>query len=284
MTNKTKYKRQKQKQEKEIKPRPEKSEPLEIELPPLKSFDEMPSIPSVPTDNLYKFIATVGVIGLILSIGVPIYTTIPNNEKKDRLYMDIAIQATELDNLKSYKDTLDARMRRSSVMNGNNQGGSFQITSSSVDTVNPSVGSIGLLSEYYRITAERDSVYLLKTEFVRQFNTISQSDSVYRRLSLITSIISLFLIGIGFYFWFNRLQLYIDIRNRIESGYKINGNNDLIALETKSKIQFRTFIITFLVVIVILFLLNKHYVHSHSVFEDHQGSKIIDNDEGGYFN
>lgn len=238
---------------------------------------DIPGIPSVPTDNLYKFIATVGVIILLISIAVPLFITIPNNEKKDRLWMDLGIQTQTLVEEMIFYDTLKSRLDRSHIT----MDGLVTYTMENDDS-STIVASLGLYEAYENQQKKLDSIFSKKSETVRGHNSVVMQDAVYRRLSYIGTFVGIFLMAFGFYFWHNKVQIYLDLRGRIEAGFD-DKKGDLI-IESNKKLKPLKYIILVCIVTLLLWLINTKYVHRHTSYKDPQGAKIADEWDDKYEN
>lgn len=165
------------------------------------------NLPNLPTDNLYKFMALGGVVLIIFFITAWLTITLKINTMTFKFHQELQEINTEIIFLKSIQ--------------------------------NITTGRIKYLSNQSALTNKmRENIYDLKIKSFEQLRNIknkiekniilSEEKKMYEKrlkqftkIAIICTLFSIFLSSLGFYFWYQRVQKYLDIN--IQKGRQENN-------------------------------------------------------------
>lgn len=210
---------------------------------------------SIPTDNLYKFSATVGVVLCLLALIAPIYVarttyldTINDDSSrwKDSLRLErnktqVVIVTHVIDSIK--------QLRFDKIIWTKNEKGIYI-----ADSMNFPVYK-WWYDEHRRLMDEHLEIYdrIEKAEMKlmdRDFLNI-----VLNKCSLVAILIGYLLTCFGFFRWFNNVQVYQDLKSEKEGGFDIIHQADYYSKLAERKIKrFTYYIIVIIVFGIIVFI------------------------------
>ncbi len=207
---------------------------------------------SIPFDNLYKFIATVGVILCILSFIFPIYidkSYYLDNIKYDRQnYIDSVKLISVFEKgvyVNHVYDSLE-KDRIGELKWTKNEQGQFI-----ADSTNYNIYRFWyneqekLMSEMSALSEERQTAQKhLKEEFVTR--------DIVNKSSFVAFVFGFIMTCFGFYRWYNSVQVYQDLVVEKDAGFPITNQGGYYDLLAKRKIKPMTFILFSVIVLGIL--------------------------------
>lgn len=165
----------------------------------------------IPFDNLYKFIATVGIIILLLSFGLPQYVYLQNFRSMPPLLDSLEYNKQRLDEIqRSIRTHRDILVKLDSIKNDS--------------TVKPIYNDV--MVEYRQRLKDQMSYLNIVNSTGTLINYNNKIESQSKKAGAFGLLVGFIMVAFGFYKWYNHIQIYQDIKTKIEAGFDITHRFD----------------------------------------------------------